>query len=334
MSSVRQNQREYSDQTVEIIIPNDVGKERLDRFIGRKSDLKITRSLVQKLIGQGLVAVDGFPAGHNHIVYGGEKVTISIPPPTPMKTIPENIPLEVVYEDDYLLVVNKPAGMVTHPAAGNYTGTMVNALLHYTSNLSSTYGKDRPGIVHRLDKNTSGLILIARNDEVHLSLQKQLQAREIKRTYFALVCGHMKNEKGEIDLPIGRSLKDRKKMAVTYRKSRTARTDYELLNRFRLYDYLKINLHTGRTHQIRVHFRHLGHPVLGDPDYGGRLKWHKGIFSIDKKLAQKVLSIINRQALHAGRLELTHPVSQKNLVVESELPEDFKDLLKLLGKEG
>ncbi|HDL02806.1 MAG TPA: RluA family pseudouridine synthase [candidate division Zixibacteria bacterium] len=315
---------------VEIEIPSGVSKERLDRYLARDSGLDITRSRVQKLIDEGLILVNGKPALHNHKLKGGEAVTVKIPPPRQTNILPEDIPIDVVFEDDYFLVVNKPAGMVTHPAAGHYTGTLVNAVLKYTESLSGLQGIERAGVVHRLDKNTSGLIMIAKNDKIHLALQTKLKEQAIIKVYYALVCGHMKEEKGTIELPIGRSIKDRKKMTVTHLNSRSALTEYELLERYKLYDLLKIHLKTGRTHQIRVHFSHLGHPVFGDPDYGGRIKWHRGVFAIDKPLAQKALELMPRQALHAKSLELAHPVTGENILVDSDLPDDFSRLLELL----
>ncbi len=301
--------------------------------MSRLPEVGLTRTRLQKLIADGKVTVNDRPAGHNHMVYGGEKIRIEILPPEKSDIAAEEIPLNIAYEDDQVIVVDKPAGMVTHPAAGNYSGTLVNALMHYTRNLSRVHGEDRPGIIHRLDKNTSGLLLVAKNDKAHLFLQEQLQKRNIKRTYLALVCGHLKEKTGLIDLPIGRSMKDRKKMVVTHKHSREAQTKYKLLERFHLHDYLEINLQTGRTHQIRVHLAHLGHPVFGDPEYGGRLKWHRGIFAIDKVLAMKALTLINRQALHAARLEFPHPVSGKKIKVESSLPEDFAAVVAFM-REG
>lgn len=327
-----QDNEQYS--VIEIEIPGSASGERLDKYLGQNQDLNITRSRVQKLIESGLVSVDGVPAAHNHRLKGGEIVVLKVPPARKSDAVPEDIPLDVVFEDDHLLVVNKPPGMVTHPGAGNYTGTLVNALLHYSSKLSGIQGIERAGIIHRLDKNTSGLIIVARNDEVHVALQRELKEQRIRKTYQALVCGHMKDDSGVIDLPIGRSLKDRKKMTVTTRLSRRAVTEYKLVDRYRLYDLLEINLKTGRTHQIRVHFGHTGHPVFGDPQYGGREKWHRGIFSPDRMLAGKALGMINRQALHARRLEFTHPITGKKLILETDLPDDFKNLLEFLDADG
>ena len=312
-----------------IVIPDNIEKIRFDKYIGQNSDLKLSRSRLQKLIEADLVTVDGAPAVGKMILTGGEKIEISIPLKPEMKLTPEDIPLDIVYEDEYLLIVNKPPGMTVHPSAGNYTGTMVHALLHYTKNLS-TGAADRPGIVHRLDKNTSGLVMVAKTDEVHQALQDMLKARTITKKYIAIVCGHLKDKEGTIDLPVGRSMKDRKKMTVTKVKSREAITEYKLIERYNLYDYLEINLRTGRTHQIRVHFTHLGHPVLGDPEYGGREKWHRGIFSNDRIIAKKALALMPRQALHARSLEFSHPVSGDKIKVEAEPPEDFKALLDFL----
>ncbi|MCP4705224.1 MAG: RluA family pseudouridine synthase [candidate division Zixibacteria bacterium] len=326
-----ENKNNYN--TIEFLIPPEAKGGRIDKYIGNSKEIDLTRNKAQKILDDGLVTVDGIKAKRKQVLKGGEKLVIQVPPPVESKIIPEDIPLEIIFEDDFIIVVNKPAGMVTHPAVGHHSGTLVNALMFYTKNLSRAGGTDRAGIVHRLDKNTSGLILVAKDDKTQLYLQKELQERSVKRTYHALICGHVKDETGEIDLPIGRSLKDRKKMAVTNLKSRTAQTKYKLLERYRLYDYLEVNLQTGRTHQIRVHFSHLGHPVFGDPDYGGRVKWHRGIFSIDKAFAVKALDMMPRQALHAKSLEFTHPKSGEVVQVESDLPNDFKELLEFVKAE-
>jgi len=307
--------------------------QRLDQYIGHRPDLNLSRTRAQRLIEMGLITVNGRKALHHLILKGGEIVVIRIPPLPVSDILPENIPLKIIYEDDYLLVIDKPAGMVTHPGTGNAKGTLVNALMHYSKNLSKLSGFDRPGIVHRLDKDTSGLIMIAKNDEIHHKLQTDLKERKIKKVYVALICGHLKEKSGTINLPIGRSLKDRRKMTVTRLKGRESITEYRLLNRYNLYDLLEVRLHTGRTHQIRVHFTHLGHPIFGDADYGGRQKWHKGIYSTDRQLAMAALEIMPRQALHAKSLEFIHPASGKQIALSSDLPDDFKMLLALLGKQ-
>ncbi|HOP07570.1 MAG TPA: RluA family pseudouridine synthase [candidate division Zixibacteria bacterium] len=328
---------ESDDHSVrrELTIPTLSKPERLDRLLADHEELDLTRSRIQKLMTAGLVTINGSPVAKNVQVKGGETVRIEVPPVERMSVKAEDIPIEIVYEDEYLAVVNKPAGMVTHPAPGNPSGTLVNALCHRFGHLADTGAVDsRPGIVHRLDKNTSGLIIVARTEAALLSLQKMIQARQVKRIYQAIVCGHLAEETGEIDLPIGRSIKDRKKMTVTHVKSREAVTTYQLLERFRAYDYVEVHLQTGRTHQIRVHFSHLGHPVLGDPEYGGREKWHRGVFAPERLLARKLLIQMPRQALHARRLEFEHPITGEEIKIETELPEDFAGLLELLRTEG
>ncbi len=325
-----------SDNTaiITITVPQDIFPIRIDRFLASSSEIDITRTRIQKLIAEGLITVNGSMVSKKYEVKSNDVITVTVPPTQPRTVVSENIPLSIVYEDDYLLVVDKPAGMVTHPGAGNYRGTLVNALMHHVATLAGGAGEDRPGIVHRLDKNTSGLLVVARTDEVYLKLQKQLQAREMKRTYYALVCGHVKEEAGTIDAPIGRSLHNRKKMVVTNINSREARTNYQLIERYRSYDFIKVSLQTGRTHQIRVHFAHLGHPVFGDPEYGGREKWHRGMFAPERPLAKKLLAIMPRQALHAYRLSFTHPITGEVITIESPLPDDFAAVLSILQSEG
>ncbi len=323
-----------TDEIIEIVVEEIISPLRLDSYLGKNDELDITRTKAEKLIAEGLVLVNGQVVSKKYKVKTGDKIKLTISPPPPTEIVGENIPLEIVYEDEHLAVIDKPAGMVTHPAAGNYSGTLVNALIYHFKNLPISNGADRPGIIHRLDKETSGLILIAKDEKSLTSLQQAIQERKIKRTYWAIIFGHIKKTEGEINLPVGRSLKDRKKMTVTDLNSREAITSYKLLKRFRTYDLLEVNLLTGRTHQIRVHFTHLGHPVLGDPDYGGREKWHKGIFAPERPLGKKLLKLINRQALHARYLEFDHPITNKKVTCETDLPEDFKKILELLETEG
>ncbi|HWR83440.1 MAG TPA: RluA family pseudouridine synthase [Candidatus Deferrimicrobium sp.] len=320
--------------THQLQVPAGLSPQRVDVFLASSESLNLTRTRVQKLIVDKLVLVNGMAVTKSFVLSGGETVFVTVPPVRQTSLEPEAIPLDIIYEDEFLAVINKPAGLVTHPGAGNYSGTLANALVHHFESLASGSGVERPGIVHRLDKNTSGLILIARTDDVYLRLQTQMQKHAIKRTYLALVCGHMREEEGLIDLPIGRSLKDRKKMAVTILHARQATTTYKLRDRYRTYDLLEVRLLTGRTHQIRVHFSHLGHPVLGDSEYGGRQKWHQGVFGPERQLGRKLLEIIDRQALHAARLEFVHPVTARPVLLESDLPEDIRQVLSLLDKEG
>ena len=319
---------------LELTVPSPTKPQRLDSYLGNHPDIPLTRTQVQKFIETGLIVVNNNIVSKKYKVLSGDKITITLLPHPPTEIKGENLPLDIVYEDDFLAVINKPSGMVTHPGVGNKTGTLVNALLYHFQKLSHSSDRERPGIVHRLDKNTSGLLLIAKDDQVYLKLQQALQKREIKRTYLALICGHLKEDKGIIDLPIGRSLKNRKKMTVTNLNSRQAITHYQLLERYRSYDLLEVTLQTGRTHQIRVHFSHLGHPIFGDSDYGGREKWHRGLFAPERPLAKKLLATISRQALHAFRLEFIHPITGEKCLFEKKVPDDFKAVLDILKKEG
>lgn len=322
------------DETVTLSVPSSAAGERLDRFLGQSEDIGLSRTKIQKLIDDGLVTVDGVRAVTRQKLTGGESIAIVVPPPVPTDIAAEAIPLDVIYEDDHLVVVNKPAGMVTHPAAGNHQGTLVNALVHRFRELPTVAGTDRPGIVHRLDKDTSGLLVVARTSDAYANLQKMIQDRSLERTYLALVCGHMRAAEGKIELPIGRSLKNRKQMTVTGIGSKEAVTHYKQSKRYRSYDLLDVRLGTGRTHQIRVHFSHLGHPVFGDPDYGGREKWHRGMFGPERPLAKRLLGVLPRQALHARRLAFSHPMSGIRLELEAPLPPDFASVLAILDAEG
>ena len=319
---------------LEIKVPLLASPERLDRFLASQPQVGLTRSRLQKLIGDHLILVDGRPVGKKYLLKGNELIKVTVPPPRPCGVTGEDIPLKIVYEDDQVVVVDKPAGLVTHPAPGNYTGTLVNALVYHFSKLAKGSAVDRPGIIHRLDKNTSGLILVARTDEAFQYLQLQMQKRDIRRTYLALVCGHMRNDEGTIRLPVGRSVKDRKKMVVTNAAGREAITTYRVKERFRAYDLLEVELLTGRTHQIRVHLSHLGHPVLGDPEYGGRQKWLRGAFGPERQLGRRLLALIDRQALHAIRLQFRHPSTGQPVQLNSDLPHDFTAALELLRNEG
>lgn len=317
-----------------LIVPAEASGERLDRFLGNTSAIPLSRNRIQQLIKAGLVLVDGSPAIAKLTLKGGEKISLDVPPAPEHQLEPEEIDIPIVFCDDHIVVVNKPAGLVTHPAAGNHTGTLVHALLYHVGQLSSLGGATRPGIVHRLDKNTSGLLVAALTDQAYLSLQSQIKDHKVSREYVALIWGHMKVEQGTIDLPLARSTRDRKKMAVRTGSGKQAVTHYKVSRRFRSYDLLDISLQTGRTHQIRVHLSHLGHPVFGDPDYGGRTKSINGLFGPERPLATELLSKISRQALHARRLEFSHPVSGELLEFVSDLPEDMAGVLDQLNEPG
>lgn len=290
--------------------------ERIDKVISAVSG-ELTRSAVQKLLENGSVKVDGFPVTKNYKVKAGEMICVIIPQPRELDVMAENIPLDIRYEDDDLLVVNKPKGMVVHPAAGNYDGTLVNALLyHCRDSLSGINGVIRPGIVHRIDKDTSGLLIVAKNDFAHISLADQIKYHTFTREYQTVVYGGFKNDDGTIDAPIGRNSVDRKKMCVTEKNSRPAVTHYEVIERFRGFSHLRVRLETGRTHQIRVHMAYIGHPVAGDPVYGPK----------------KVITELHGQCLHAGLIGFKHPRSGKYIEISSELPEYFQTFLRRLPK--
>jgi 23S rRNA pseudouridine1911/1915/1917 synthase len=272
--------------------------------------------------------VDGKPARASRLLAGGERVEIDIPPPEPSRLEPEPIPLDVRYEDADLVVVNKPPGMVVHPGAGVRSGTLVHALLARYGTLPELGGPARPGIVHRLDKETSGLLVVARTPEAHLRLARAIERREVERRYLAVVWG-FPPEGGTIDAPIGRSRRDRKKMAVT-EGGRSAVSRFVLRERFRYACLVEVSLESGRTHQIRVHFAHEGHPVFGDPAYGGRQKALGGVSGEARRAAEVLLGRFGRQALHAWRLRFRHPRTGEEMAFEADPPEDMARLLALL----
>ena len=298
------------------ITSDDIGK-RLDIFVSETAG--VTRSAAQRLIEDEFVTVNGKPAAKNYRLRAGDNVETELPEPVPLDAEPQDIPLDIVYEDADLLVVNKPKGMVVHPAPGNPDGTLVNALLWHIRDLSGINGVMRPGIVHRIDKDTSGLLIVAKNDAAHLALAEQIKAHSFEREYQAIVVGTPRDERGTIDAPIGRNPRDRKKMAVVP-DGRPARTHYQLLERFDGFSHLSLTLETGRTHQIRVHMASIGHPVMGDEVYGAnRTRFEK-----------QEAKLISGQCLHAKRIGFVHPTTGEFLRFDSELPEYFTELLRLL----
>jgi len=322
----------------DIVVPDCKPRVRLDVFLTVHVE-NATRSKVQQAIRDGHVTVDGKPVKPSHLVSCGEVIHVEIPKPAASVGVEaEEIPLEILFEDDHLLVVNKPAGMVTHPAYGNYTGTLVNALLYYCRDrLSSGGDPARPGIVHRLDKDTSGLMVIAKNDQAHAHLAKQFSRRTISREYWAIAWGRFtqggrktrEDLSGTIDAALGRSKSDRKKIAVS-EAGKASVTEYQVLEEFEYLSLLKLKLRTGRTHQIRVHLHHIGHPVFGDPTYGGRRIAWGGISKKKTEEVHRMLKIINRQALHAKTIGFAHPVTGEILRFDSELPPDMHEVLGLL----
>ncbi len=302
-----------SEQVILTASPEDKGS-RIDKYIS-DNIAELTRSAVQGLIEKGLVLAEGKAVSKNYKLRGGEEISVEIPAPEPMDAVPEDIPLDIVYEDDDLLVVNKPKGMVVHPAHGNYTGTLVNALLHHCGDsLSGINGVIRPGIVHRIDKNTSGLLIVAKNDASHLKLAEQIKEHSFTREYEAVACGYFKETEGTVDAPIGRHKTDRKKMCVTTENSRNAVTHYSVIKQYGGYAHVRLRLETGRTHQIRVHLSYIGHPVLGDDVYG---KPYKGI---------------EGQCLHARKIGFIHPTTGEYMEFVSDLPDYFVSILAKLEK--
>ena len=302
-------------------------KKRLDLFLSGQ-DIAISRSQIKKLIDENFVSVNNFTSKAGAKLNAGDKVNMSLPPPKPIKLEPENIPLEIIFEDDFLIVVNKPAGLVVHPAVGNYRGTLANALIYHFQNLSREGSAIRPGIVHRLDKDTSGLMVVAKDDYSHQNLSRQFKDHIIKKKYFALVHGSLKTEKGTIISNIGRHPGDRKKMSAHPRVGRKAITHWKLIESYYCFSLLEIIPETGRTHQIRVHLSDQHNPVLGDPVYSSK----KILSAINEPLLFNKLKLINRQMLHAGILGLTHPKTQIYLEFSSPLPEDMEEVIQLLKK--
>ena len=289
---------------------------RADVFVSERAGL--TRSAVKKLADGGHLFADGVPVKAGQLLKAGAKVTVEIPAPVPIRAQPEDIPVDIVYEDEDIAVVNKPQGMTVHAGAGRTEGTLVNALLYRLHSLSGINGEIRPGIVHRIDKDTSGLLVVAKNDAAHLSLAAQIAEKSCKREYLALLEGVVREEAGHISTLIGRDPKDRLKMAVLPAGGRRAETDFFVLERFPANTLMRFVLQTGRTHQIRVHAKYMGHPVVGDPVYG----YKKQRFSL------------NGQLLHAYRLTLTHPRTGERLAFEAPLPEYFERVLAILRRES
>ena len=299
-----------------MILYADIPGERLDAFLARQAE-GLTRSAAQRLIEEGLVFRNGKPGKKNDKLNIGEEIQVTMPEAKPVDIVPTQIPLDIVYEDDDVLVINKPKGLVVHPAAGHQDDTLVNGLLHALGNqLSGINGELRPGIVHRIDKDTSGLLAVAKNDYAHTFLASQLKDHSMHRVYEAIVCGSFREDSGTVDAPIGRHPSDRKKMCVIQRNSKEAVTHWEVVRRYRGYTHIRCKLETGRTHQIRVHMAHIGHPILGDTVYG-----HK-----KPELGQ------DSQCLHAGTLCFSHPRDGRPVMVFAPMPEYFNEVLAKLEK--
>ncbi len=302
---------------------------RLDQFITRSVE-NASRSKVKLLIEAGGVVLNGEVVSKaGRIVCAGDTVVCTVPKPPPPDVLPEPIPLDIVFEDDSIIIVDKPAGMVTHPAYGHYSGTLVNGLLYHTENLSRERGEDRPGILHRLDKDTSGLLAVAKTAQAHQFISRQFADHSTEREYQAIVWGSFKNSTGIIEAPLARHPSDRKKVAVV-EGGKHAVTEYAVLIDFGFVSLVRLKLRTGRTHQIRVHMAHVKHPVFGDPTYGGRRIHYGAVTGRFKIFIHELLLLLTRQALHARTLGFIHPVTKLPVSFESPLPEDMKEALERL----
>ncbi len=301
----------YDEREILIITENEAG-QRAD--VALAAMLELTRSNMQKLLDEGRAVKGTKVIKSNYKLKLGDEIIVTLPEPQPLDVQPENIPLDIIYEDEDVVVVNKARGMVVHPAAGNYSGTLVNALLYHCKNLSGINGVIRPGIVHRLDKDTSGIMICAKNDAAHVSLSEQIQSKTAQRTYLAVVRGNIKTDGGVIETQIARDKDDRKKMAVVKEGGRNAVTEYEVVERFGKYTIVKCKLKTGRTHQIRVHMEYLGYPLVGDPKYS----------------PMKTPFSINGQALHSLTLAFDHPRTGERMEFEAKLPEDLHKVVTRL----
>ena len=306
------------------ILPQHEG-QRLDRYLTDQRP-EFSRSRLQKLIVEGAVCINGKTTRSSYRLVVGDSITIDIPPPIDSTINPEDIPLDIFFEDDHVLVLDKPAGMIVHPAGGVTSGTLVNALLSHCTHLSGINGILRPGIVHRLDKDTSGLMVVAKSDEGHRGLAAQLEARAMERRYLALIWGGFEADEGCVEAPIGRHSKDRKRMAVS-QSGRYAATHWKIRARYDFLSLLSLALETGRTHQIRVHLAHLNRPVFGDPLYGGREERLHGIAPLFRRGATLLLAQTNRQMLHATQLTFVHPVRKEEMMFEARPPRDMQNIL-------
>lgn len=327
-------QPESGSETVRVFrVAAQQSKNRLDKYLTQFFPA-LTRTRIQQLINDGFITVDGEALKPSHRVSPGESIAVRLAAPPPSEVIPEAIPLRVIYEDQYLIVVDKPAGMVVHPACGHPSGTLANALLYHYATLSQMSGQGRPGIVHRLDKDTSGLLVAARDDQTHAALSAQFKQKSTEREYVAVVWGHPQPSPGTVSSFLIRSRSDRRKIVVSPNQGKWAVTRYEMTERFRHLSLVRLQLETGRTHQIRVHLAHLGHPVFGDPVYGGRKSKIAGLNTEDTRILVEWLQNFKRQALHARVLGFMHPVTKKALHFESELPEDLQELITALRRHA
>lgn len=309
-----------------VILESESGR-RLDLFLAGK-DPSISRSQIKKLIEDGCATVNGRTVKAGYNLKKGDAVSLKLKEPVVLETLPQDLPLNIIYEDNLIIIVDKPAGMVVHPAAGNYEGTLVNAVLYHCRDLSGIGGVIRPGIVHRLDKDTSGLIVVAKTDEAHRDLSDQFKKHLVTKVYYAFAFGNFKEDEGVIEAAVGRHPVDRKKMSVYSRRGKEALTRWKVIERYGFLSFLEIRIETGRTHQIRVHLNSIGHPILGDNTYGNSTKRVQAVQ--DTKVRSRLKSL-RRHALHAGRLAFFHPRTHDKLELEAPLPEDMAGLRAFLN---
>ncbi len=317
------------EQTHTFAVPENFAHCRLDVYLSQ-CNLGLSRSQIQKLIREGNVQIVNKGVKPNFVLRGGEKITITIPENEPFRLVPEQMPLDIIFEDEWLIVVNKPAGIVTHPARGNFEHTLLHGIIEHTKVISPVGGDLRPGVVHRLDKDTSGLIVFAKTALAHNALAHLLAERKISRRYLCFAWGHLRETHVDIDLPLGIHPKNRLLRAVVP-NAQTARTEFFVRASFDFCDFLEAQLHTGRTHQIRVHLAHISHPVMGDADYGGSEERLSGVAPQHRLLARKILAATTRQLLHAYRMELEHPMTHEKITLLAPLPRDFLMVFETLG---
>jgi 23S rRNA pseudouridine1911/1915/1917 synthase len=311
-----------TDKSLSFTVGEEDAGARLDRYLAAQA-ADLSRTRLQAMIAEGRVRVNGITTKPSHRLESGQIVEVEVPPPQPVAVLPEAIPLDVLYEDDDLAVISKPAGMVVHPGSGNALGTLTAALLARFGELSSVGGPLRPGIVHRLDKGTSGALVVARNDVAHRALVEEFQEREVQKTYVALLHGRLKTAAGRIELPVARDLRRRTRMTTRRREGRPARTDWRARLVLGAFTLVEAGLHTGRTHQLRVHFSALGCPVVGDTLYGAPR---------EERAGNAVLPELGRNFLHAARIQFVHPTTEKAIEVRAPLPPELADYLKVLGR--
>jgi len=325
------------EQNYKISVPNIKEKQRLDKYITQFIE-NATRTKVQKAINRGNVLVNGNNVKSNYLLKPFDEIEIELPVPEKQEILPEDIPLDIYFEDEFLLIVNKPAGMVTHPAYKNYSGTLVNAVMYYSQkkndSLSSLNGFERAGIVHRLDKDTSGLLVIAKDEITHSKLSKLFMDHNIEREYNAIVWGNLKIKEGTYQTKLARDKRDRKKVAVVNddEEGKIAITNYKVIEEYEFLSLLSLKLKTGRTHQIRVHLSSKGHPVFGDETYGGRVPHSILLTANRKNQISNLLELMPRQALHAKVLGFVHPRTKEKIYIESELPWDMKTVIEKIKK--